>query len=268
MKGIILAGGLGTRLDPLTRAVSKHLLPVFNKPMIYYPMTTLMLGGMREFLIISTQRDLPLFKRLFRGAETMGLRIAYMVQRRASGIAQALLLGASFVGDEPYALILGDNLFYGPWFEEAQWRHWAHEGGATILACEVKDPQRYGVIEVIDGKPVSLEEKPVNPRSNLAVPGLYFYDKHAVAYARELRPSWRGELEITDVNARYLQQGTLRVISLGAGNAWFDMGTFDALLQASQFVQTIEQRQGLCLGSIEETARRFREDGSWSTLSS
>jgi glucose-1-phosphate thymidylyltransferase len=256
-RGIILAGGAGTRLHPLTRAVSKQLLPVYDKPMVYYPLTTLMFAGVRELLVVSTPHDLPLFQRLLGDGAQWGLALAYAAQPKPDGIAQALLIAEQFLGDTHPCLVLGDNLFYGreivPLLREASGR----AEGATIFAHRVRDPREYGVVGFDAlGRATSIEEKPVEPRSQYAVTGLYFYDRDALAIARALTPSARGELEITDVNRAYLERGTLHVSKLGRGVAWLDTGTPQALLQASQFVQTLEERQGLKIACPEEVAWR------------
>ncbi|MHB8865272.1 MAG: glucose-1-phosphate thymidylyltransferase RfbA [Pirellulaceae bacterium] len=257
-KGIILAGGSGTRLYPATRHVSKHLLPVFDKPMIYYPLSTLMLAGIQEFLLICTAQDLPLFQHLLQDGSHLGITMHYGVQQRPEGIAQALILGSDFAGADPVALILGDNIFYGQGLQEKLKLATARQEGATIFRYAVKDPQRYGVIEMnADGRPVSLIEKPAIPRSRYAVTGLYFYDAQAVRMARQLKPSPRGELEITDLNRQYLDQGRLHVEMFGRGFAWLDTGTEVALLQAANFVETVQDRQGLRIACLEEVAYRM-----------
>ncbi len=257
-KGIILAGGAGTRLYPLTLAVSKQLVPVYNKPMVYYALSTLMLAGIRDILLITTPQDRAAFERLFRGGEDLGLRIQYAAQPRPEGIAQAFLIGRDFIGRDPVALALGDNLFYGEGLTESLRRAAARTEGGTIFAYWVRDPERYGVVDFDGaGRAVSIEEKPAHPRSSWAVTGLYFYDAGVVDVAAALRPSARGELEITDVNATYLRQGRLHVEKLGRGVAWLDTGTHEALLQASTFIQTLETRQGLMVACLEEIAYRM-----------
>jgi glucose-1-phosphate thymidylyltransferase len=258
MKGIVLAGGYGTRLYPVTKSISKHLLPVYDKPLIYYPLSVLMLAGIRDILIISTPRDIPLYKELLGDGSHIGLSFSYAVQERAGGLAEAFIVGREFIGRDNVALVLGDNIFYGQHFSELLKKAGSLKSGAVIFGYYVKDPRAYGVVEFdADGKAISIDEKPAKPKSNYAVPGLYFYDNSVVAIAEHLTPSARGELEITDLNRVYLEKGELDVLVFGRGMAWLDAGTHDSLLEASNFIEAIQKRQGLYVACLEEIAYRL-----------
>ena len=258
MKGIILAGGFGTRLYPITKAVSKHLLPVYDKPMIYYPLSILMLAGIRDILIISTERDIPFYKDLLGSGKQLGLSFSYAVQEKPGGLAEAFIVGEHFIGNDNVALILGDNIFYGQHFSELLRNARKMQDGAVIFGYYVRDPRAYGVVEFDkDGNVLSVEEKPTHPKSNYAVPGLYFFDNNVIRITKTLKPSGRGELEITDVNREYLRRGKLKVQVFGRGMAWMDAGTHESLLESANFIETIQKRQGMYVACIEEIAYRL-----------
>jgi len=257
MKGIILAGGSGTRLYPLTLVTSKQLLPVYDKPMIFYPLSVLMMAGIKDILIISTPQDLPNFEKLFGDGSNLGIKLSYKVQPSPDGLAQAFILGEEFINGDSCAMVLGDNIFYGSGLVAHLKDAAAREDGATVFGYYVEDPERFGIVEFdADGKAISIEEKPANPKSNYCVTGLYFYDKHVCEYAKSIKPSHRGELEITDLNSVYLENGNLNVVTLGRGYAWLDTGTMDALAEATEFIKVIENRQGIQISAIEEIAFR------------
>jgi glucose-1-phosphate thymidylyltransferase len=258
MKGIILAGGFGTRLYPITKAVSKHLLPVYDKPMIYYPLSILMLAGIRDILIISTERDIPVYKDLLGSGKQLGLSFSYAVQEKPGGLAEAFIVGEKFIGNDKVALILGDNIFYGQHFSELLQNARKIQDGAVIFGYYVRDPRAYGVVEFDkNNNVISIEEKPSHPKSNYAVPGLYFFDNNVIQFAKSLKPSGRGELEITDVNREYLRRGKLKVQVFGRGMAWMDAGTHESLLESANFIETIQKRQGMYIACIEEIAYRL-----------
>jgi glucose-1-phosphate thymidylyltransferase len=258
MKGIILAGGFGTRLYPITKAVSKHLLPVYDKPMIYYPLSILMLAGIRDILIISTERDIPFYKDLLGSGKQLGLSFSYAVQEKPGGLAEAFIVGEHFIGNDNVALILGDNIFYGQHFSELLRNARKMQDGAVIFGYYVRDPRAYGVVEFDkDGNVLSVEEKPTHPKSNYAVPGLYFFDNNVIRIAKTLKPSGRGELEITDVNREYLRMGKLKVQVFGRGMAWMDAGTHESLLESANFIETLQKRQGMYVACLEEIAYRL-----------